>query len=221
MHEMKDFKEELKVNSNTLEEEARKIVQTSGLLTDNLVKANKIVWRMLGFIWAVMICLLIAYVAFLPKSIFDSKCGTYKQQASNATPAKQKDLPESSPVSSPPPAPAEYFPHLLNRIREAQLQKDIDLFLSVYSPSFPEITKKRGQTLKIWKTYDFLEIKFLIYEIQQKDTQTFLAKVTWIIKAQNLDSNEIQKSLKTYQVAFSKGSGEWLIQDLKTLDDQK
>jgi len=221
MYEMDEFKEELALNFTALEEEAQKIVQTSGLLTDNLVKANKIVWRMLGFIWAVMICLLIAYVAFLPKTIFYSESGTSDRYARNTAPASQKDLTAPSPDSSSPPPPSEYFPQLLNRIRQAQLQKDIDLFLSVYSPSFPDIGKKREQTLKIWKTYDFLEIQFLIDDLQQQDGRTFLAKVTSDIKAQNLDSNEIKRSVKSYHVSFSNRSGKWLIQDLESLDNQK
>jgi hypothetical protein len=220
MQEMDEFKEELEFNSTALEKEAQGIVQTSGLLTDNLVKANKIVWRMLAFIWAVMICLLIAYGAILSRNTFDSKSGTLDQLAST-TPAGQKDLSVTSPVPSSPPAPAEYFPKLLNRIQEAQLKKDIDLFLSAYSPSFPEISKKREQTLQIWKDYDFLEIQYLIDDVQPKDSQNFLAKVTWKIKAQHLDSNKIKRFLKSYRVCFSKGSGEWLIQNIETLDDPK
>ncbi len=218
---MDEFKDELELHSTTLEEEAQKIVQTSGLLTDNLVKANKIVWRMLAFIWAVMICLLLAYVAFLPKTTFYSASGSYDRYARNIAPASQTALTASSPHSSSPPPPPEYFPQLLNRIRAAQLEKDIDLFLSVYSPSFPEIGKKREQTLKIWKTFNFLDIQFLIDHLQQKDSQTFLAQVTWSIKTQNLDTDEIKRSLKSYQVSFSNKSDKWLIQDLETLDDQK
>jgi len=216
---MDKFKEELALNSTALEEEAQKIVQTSGLLTDNLVKANKIVWRMLAFIWAVMICLLIAYIAFLPETTFYSELGSHDQYARNTATESRTDLTDPSHDSPSPPPPSEYFPQLLNRIRAAQLEKDIDLFLSVYSPSFPEIGKKREQTLKIWKKYDFLEIKFLIDDIQQKDAHTFQAKVTWNIKTQHLDSKEIKRSLKSYQVSFSDKSGKWLIQDLEALDD--
>lgn len=218
---MDEFKEELELNSTALEEEAQKIVQTSGLLTDNLVKANKIIWRMLVFIWAVMVCLLIAYVTILPKTIFDSKSDSSEQTSSNIPALTQEPLSDFFPPSPSPSVPAEYFPKLLNRIREAQLEKDIDLLFSAYSPSFPEIGKKRDKTLKIWQTYDFLEIRFLIEDVQQKDARTFWAKVTWNIKAQNTESNEIKRSWKSYYVCFSKETGSWLIHNLKALDGQK
>lgn len=217
MQEINEFKEELELTSTALEEEAQNIVKTSGLLTDNLKKANKIIWRMLAFLWAVMLGLLLAYVAFSPNASFKGESGSYVHQARNTNPASQKALSVSSPALLSGLPPSEYFPKLLNRIRKAQLEKDIELFLSAYSPSFPKIEEKREQTLRIWKTYDFLKIQFLIDDLKQKNARTFLAKVTWNVKAQNLASHEIKRSLKSYRVCFSKGSGQWLIQNIEKL----
>jgi hypothetical protein len=220
MPEIDEFREELESTSAALEEEAQNIVQTSSLLTDNLVKANRIVWRMLGFIWAVMLCLLITYVIILPNTLFYTESGNYDRPLINITASSRQDSNKFSPLYSSLD-PSEYFPKLLDRIRQAQLEKNIDLFLSAYSPGFPQIEKKREKVLKIWQTYDFLEIRYLIDDFRQKDASTFSAKVTWNIKTQNIDTNEIKTSLKSYHVFFSKGSGKWLIQDLEALADHE
>ena len=221
MREIDQVKESLEITSAAIEEETQKIAETSGLLSENLVKAVRIIWRQLVFIWAIMIVLLIAYVSILYKEPFDRTPSRPDQNTTNSHEPMPKDMAVSSPASPSPAGPSESFLMLLNQIREAQQKKDIDLFLSAYSPNFPDIEKKRGKTLIVWKAYDFLEMQFQMSDLQQKDALNFLGKVTWNIKAQDTNNKEIKTSLQSYQVVFSKESGRWLIQNLEPLDERK
>ncbi len=221
MRDIDQLKESLEITSTAIEEEAQKIAETSGLLSDNLVKAVRIIWRQLVFIWVIMIVLLIAYVSILYKKPFDRAPSRPDQNTTNSHESISKDMAVSSSAFPSPAGPSESFLTLLNQIREAQQKKDIDLFLSAYSPDFPDIEKKREKTLTVWKAYDFLEIHFQISDLQQKDALNFLGKVAWNIKAQHTNNKKIKISLQSYQVGFSKESGRWLIQNLKPLNENK
>jgi len=56
----------------------------------------------------------------------------------------------STPSLSAGPPQAQLI-KMLNRIRKAQLNKDIDLFLSSFSPNFPELEEKRQKVLRTWQ----------------------------------------------------------------------
>ena len=51
----------------TLEAETEEMVQVSHRLHDNLVKAMRLMWRQLLFIWAVVIILFVSYFFLLSK----------------------------------------------------------------------------------------------------------------------------------------------------------
>lgn len=220
MREIDQVKASLETTSAAIEEEAQKIVETSSLLNDNLVGAVKGIWRQLLVIWAVMIALLIAYVSVLQKTPADRDSLPSGQPASPAVASLPQEIGPNPPPGSVTDPSEECF-KLLHQIREAQLRKDIDLFLSAYSPHFPDMEKKKERTLKIWKTYDFREMQFHMDDLHQKDPLTYLGKVTWNVKFKNVDTQEISTSLKSYQVSFSQESGKWLIQSLEPIEDKK
>jgi len=109
----------------------------------------------------------------------------------------------------------------LDQIRQAQLSKDIQLFLGAYSPSFPNLAHKREVTLNIWKKYDYLASQFQVREIVPQSDSLISAKVTWDIKARDRKTGEMKNISKSYQVSFAKESGKWLIQNLRPLEGKE
>lgn len=223
-------KESVKIARAALEAETHEVVQVSERLHENLGKAVRRTWRQLLLVWAVVVALAVSYFLVLtnvPK------------------PAKVAKLVEPVPVSPRVPSeagkpailplpPAKTHPDfaaipegedllkVLNQIREAQLKKDIQLFLEAYSPSFADLGQKREVTLNIWRRYDYIDLQFQLSNMQRKDVSNVLAHVTWNIKARDHKTDTIRTLTKSYQVQFSRDiSGKWLIQKLEAVEDKE
>ena len=223
MRRIPHYKESLKIVRSALEAETQEVVQVSNRLNDNLVEANRKIWRHTLFIWVAVILSAIFYFLVLHNTI------TTKNQSKQETvalqtlsPSQDKARPLLSPLFHSKTAPLsvavpdkEGLLKLLNQIREAQSKKDIRLFLNAYSPTFPNLAKKRWLTLNLWKRYDYLESQFHFNSLKQENASMILAEITWNIKAQDRKTRVIKMVTKSYNVQFSKQSGKWLIQELE------
>jgi hypothetical protein len=217
IHKDEEF---LQAAQATLAAETKEMVNVSNRLHDNIVKAMRLMWRQLFFIWAFVIVLLVAYFLILRNT-----APTGSVAASGLKPL-EKSGPSSGIIVTPQVPPAqqafksipvpewEEVTGLLEQIREAQLKKDITLFLEVYSPTFPNLDKKKESILKTWDKYDYLDMHFNIENIQKPNANTIIAKVVWDITLEDLDSKKKSILVRDYTVHFSHVSGKWLIQEL-------
>jgi hypothetical protein len=137
-------------------------------------------------------------------------------------PAPAPTAPAPVTPAAPPPAPAadlkEQLQGLLATLREAQLQKDIVKFMSVYSLTYPNLDDKRANTLKSWENYDYTNLVFTIDKIQSIDPDNALAVVTWYIDTRNRRTQELSSSSQTYQVRCAKEMGQWRIRSLEEVE---
>lgn len=202
-----------------MEAETHEVVRVSNRLNENLVRAGKIIWRQLLLIWAVVIILGISYFLILQNAPVPTHQAKQGSSAAPGTLAKTAGRGQSA--KSPAIPETEDLLRLLEQIRQAQLTKDIHLFLGAYAPTFPHLARKREVTLTIWKKYDYLESQFQIDEVMPKSNTLILAKVTWNIKARDRKTDEIKNISKSYQVDFSKESGKWLIQKLRSVEGKE
>jgi hypothetical protein len=215
-------KESLKVARAALEAETQEVVRTSKNLNENLGKAVKSIWRQLLFLWAIVAVLAVSYLWVLkntPKTI-------NLVDAPPAHSVQGKLLPPALPAPQTPdlssiPA-GEDLIKLLNQIREAQLKKDIQLFLKAYSSDFTNLKQKKDLTLNIWRRYDYIDLQYQLSNVIQEDDATIFALVTWDIKARDHKTDEVKLLTKTYKVQFYKeSSGNWLVQKLEPVDDSE
>jgi len=225
---MVQTKDSAKIARAALEAETHEVVQASNRLSDNLTKAGKKIWRQALVIWAVGIVLAISYFLVLnhtPVTTDQTTPRPVDQQDTGANSATAKPSEPAPPslkvIHVSPGVPAqEDLITLLNQIREAQLKKNIHLFMEAYSQDFPDLGQKREKTLTIWKRYTYLDSQFKLTDPQQETGSTILAKVTWDIKAQDQKTGTIRIITKSYYVTFSKQSGKWLVQNLKEIDSK-
>lgn len=213
MERLKKDKDFLEAAQATLAAETKEMVTVSNRLHDNIIKAMRLMWRQLFFIWAGVIVLFFAYFLALHQStatrqIFEESVAATATTASSQVPPIRQSveyaaIPEWEEVWG-----------ILEQIREAQLKKDIHLFLKAYSPEFPNLGKKKASLLRTWKNYDYLELHFIVERIQKPDPHTIVAKVLWNITLEDLHSGKKSILLKDYTVHFSQVSGKWLIQEL-------
>ena len=228
MRRIPQYKESLKIVRSALEAETQEVVQVSNRLNDNLVEADKKIWRQTLFIWVAVIISAILYFLVLhntTRTTNQSNQESIVPQPLSPTQDITRPSPSSfqnsktSPLSSTIPDKEDLL-RLLNQIREAQSKKDIRLFLDAYSPTFPNLAKKRRLTLNLWKSYDYIESQFQINNLQQENASMILAEITWNIKAQDRKTRVIKMVTKSYNVQFSKQSGKWLIQELEPVESK-
>jgi hypothetical protein len=112
-------------------------------------------------------------------------------------------------------SPKEEMEEILFNLRKGQEEKDLTLYMSCFSPTYPNLDQKKEDTLKSWKTFEFSQMLFKIDDIQEVAPDSQIATVTWDIQARNLNNQKVTKSSQKYKVWFVKEGGKWLIKSLE------
>lgn len=139
-------------------------------------------------------------------------------------PAPVKVEPAAKPAE-PAPAPVPDLKgellNVLNGMKDGHLRKDIVLYLSTYSLTFPGLDEKRRSTLKSWESYDYLNLVFTLNDIQSLDADNAVAKATWYIDTRNRRNQELSSAKQTYEIRFAKEQGKWRIRSLQEQEEEK
>ncbi|KPJ56487.1 MAG: hypothetical protein AMJ42_05285, partial [Deltaproteobacteria bacterium DG_8] len=99
---------------------------------------------------------------------------------------------------------------VIENIRRANLEEDIDLFMSCYSKEFPNYQEKKKQTLKNWSAYDFKKID---YEIKEKDISDdrVVVVLEWDMKISSQKTQRVKDSTDKLRVFFREEDGNWKV----------
>lgn len=132
--------------------------------------------------------------------------------------------PSVPPAATPPavttapgkPLEAE-LADVLADLRQANLNKDIVLYMSRFSTLFPEYDKKREATLKTWENYDFRNLAYNLSKIRSLGQDDAVAEVSWSILVYNREKKRTETSDFAYQVWFSRELGRWRIKKIEEL----
>ena len=103
---------------------------------------------------------------------------------------------------------------LLENIRQANLQKNIDLVISCYATDFKDREGKKKTTLTYWKKFDYLDLS---YDLKNPSisADTAKARVEWLIKISPKTGGQPQESKTILDVTFKKEEGDWKIKEVK------
>jgi hypothetical protein len=127
--------------------------------------------------------------------------------------------------SSTPPTPQnsptviedqelEKIKSIFENIRQANLQKNIDLFMSCYSRNFNDRKEKRLSTLETWKNFDYLDLS---YDLRKQrisgDTATF--RLEWLARISQKVGRQLQDSRTVLDVTLKREDGRWKIKEIK------
>jgi ketosteroid isomerase-like protein len=132
-------------------------------------------------------------------------------------------------ASAPPPAPSNTtapdhvgaetveigkIKDLLEKIRQANLRKDIDLFLSCYASDFKDREGKKKATLAHWKNFDYMDLS---YDLKNPSISgdTAKARVEWRIKITPYSGGRSLESKTILDVTLRKEEEEWKIEEVK------
>ncbi len=199
--------------------ETREIVKKPTRVNDNLLKSFKFTWRHFLVIGAFVIVLFVSSLLVLKTSSIKQEVkptskATIKSLVNQNTPvAPHSPLTQLSALASIPEGMNLLV--LLKQVREAQLRKDISLFLDAYSPTFPNLSEKKKEVLRTWKKYNYHNLSFNLENIEQKNANTIIARVIWDITLEDVQSKKRATLVKDYIVHFSKSSEKWRIQSIQ------
>ncbi len=127
-------------------------------------------------------------------------------------------LPSPLPSENPAPAPKDHavekIGSVFENIRQANLQKDIDLFMSCFSSNFNGAEGKRQDTLKMWENYSYLELS---YDLKKQTITGDSADVRleWLAKTSQKSSGKIQDGRTVLDVTLRREDGRWKIFGIK------
>ncbi len=105
---------------------------------------------------------------------------------------------------------------LFENIRKANLQKNIDLFMSCFSHDFNGREKKRVETLKMWEIFNYVDLS---YEMKNKNISedTSSVQLEWLLKTTKKDSRKIQEGRTLLDVTLKREGGRWKIKEIKSI----
>lgn len=123
------------------------------------------------------------------------------------TPTKQS--------SSIPAATSEgEIKKVFEAIKQANITKDINLFLSCYSTVFPNLEEKKEKTIRTWKDMDITSLNFMIRDLIAHQNITEVT-IDWQITARSTDSGQTETFNTTNNVVLQKEGDQWKIVNLK------
>jgi ketosteroid isomerase-like protein len=123
------------------------------------------------------------------------------------------DVPKTPPVDVQEIKKIEI---LLENIRQANIQKDIDLFISCYASDFKDREGKKKTTLAHWKNFDYIDLS---YDLKSSSISGDMAKakVEWLIKIFPRTGGNRQESRTILDVTLKKEEDGWKIEEVKPI----
>jgi len=132
----------------------------------------------------------------------------------NEAPPAPSSLPEPSRT---PPAEAHQdvgnIKTLLENVRQSNLKKDIDLFVSCYASDFENMEGRKRATIAYWEKFNYLDLSYDVRNLSIS-LETAKARVEWLIKTSSRNGGQYQENKSVLDVAFKKEGGKWKIREV-------
>lgn len=128
-------------------------------------------------------------------------------------------VPQGETAARPPEGAdlKEQVQTLLNTLREAQLKKDLNLFMGCYSPAFPGLAEKRQKTQKAWEDMPFTNMFYFLDEVTATGPDKAVVRVTWELQAQDRRTQETLSATQAFRVELQRQGGVWRIVGLEEI----
>ncbi len=136
----------------------------------------------------------------------------------------QKHAQPSHPIIPPSQNPtpvietkeAKEIMSLFETIKQANLEKNIDLFMSCYSQDFKDRKRKRLDTLESWKTFNYLN---LTYDLKSKTVSgnTANVRVEWLMKISQKETEKREDSRSISEVVLKREGNHWKIKEIQPI----
>jgi len=108
----------------------------------------------------------------------------------------------------------ERIKDLLENIKKANLNKDINLFLHCYAKDYKDREGKKKSTLETWENFNFLDLTFNLESFTLMG-HIARSKVDWFARFTPKGGSAPQQSQTSLEVVFKKEEGNWKIAEIK------
>ena len=129
-----------------------------------------------------------------------------------------------TPLSTPPSSHSprtmladqetEKIKSLFETVRQANLQQDIDLFMTCFSRDFTDREKKRLEALKTWNHFNYLNLSYHLKK-QMISGEIADIRLEWLIRSSVKVGGKLQENRVTLDAILRKENGRWKIQEIK------
>jgi len=109
---------------------------------------------------------------------------------------------------------AEKIGSLFENIRLANLQKNIDLFMSCFSRDFNGTEGKRLDTLKVWENYNYLDLSYDLKK-QMITGDTANVRLEWLVRTSQKKGGQRKDGRTVLDVTLKREDTRWKIIDIK------
>lgn len=110
----------------------------------------------------------------------------------------------------------ENITNLFENIRQANLKKNIDLFMSCYSAGFNDREGKKRETLKNWENFTYINLSYNLKE-HTISGDTAGIRVEWVIHFYPKEGNQPQESKTVLDVTLNREPDGWKIKNIKAM----
>lgn len=146
----------------------------------------------------------------------------WQKPSSSSEPTLKAAVPSPSPPPSPQSPPAvtedqevEKIKSLFENIKQANLKKNINLFMSCYSRDFNDREGKRLDALETWGFYNYQDLS---YDLKEQTISGDIAnvKLEWMIRVSKKVGGKREDKRTLQDVTLKREDGSWKIKEIKT-----
>ena len=109
---------------------------------------------------------------------------------------------------------AEKLGSVFDNIRRANLQRNIDLFMSCFSRDFKGAAGKRKDTLKMWETFNYHELSYDLKK-QTISGDTADVRLEWVVRTSERVGGKPHNGRTVLDVNLKREDGHWKIKEIK------
>jgi ketosteroid isomerase-like protein len=146
----------------------------------------------------------------------------WKKPSSSSEPTLKAAVTSPSPPPSPQRPPVvkedqevEKIKSLFENIKQANLKKNINLFMSCYSRDFNDREGKRLDALETWGFYNYHDLSYDLKE-QTISGDTANVKLEWMIRVSKKVGGKREDKRTLQDVTLKREDGSWKIKEVKT-----
>jgi Double zinc ribbon len=148
----------------------------------------------------------------------------WPRQSPLSTPVAKEIVAAPTPSSLPPPLHSppsvtenqevEKIRSLFENIKQANLKKNIDLFMSCFSRHFNGMQGKRLDTLKTWENFNYLDLSYDLKR-QKISGDTADVRLEWLVRTSQKAGGPLQDGRTVLDVTLRREDGRWKIKEIK------
>ena len=108
----------------------------------------------------------------------------------------------------------EKIKSLFETVKQANLQQNIDLFMTCFSRDFTNREKKRLEALKTWSHFNYIHLS---YDLKKKmiSGDTADIRLEWMIKSSKKVGGKPEENKVVFDTILKKENGDWKIQEIR------